>query len=424
MAGITDLLSNLPGVMSLMERIFFMMTCLFLGSFSWNGWKRYKNWGLSVIATLLLGYAILASSIALGQIITIRVPYIPYALQALISSTILYLILRLLSGDAKIIGKYVTGEAFKKIEQEFNKIKEDYNRLIKTLEKKNIMPEPLNAKELDDELNKRLKDKGYTEYLVNSKEATTNVKQFNLTIKKKSYKAILDVYTGELIEFSKTNLKPTDYLTSLTKNKKALTGLAIAIIFTLIITSQLNNETINEISLMSQTSLTPLGTTYTNYQINNSACLTTNDLLYVIKTEQFNDYQEGQPVPSEVRNAHPSDYYTDSTRITYQGTDYYMTLSRTISETELNSAIQEYLQQNMLAIVQGGVDICKATYNAKTLSNYLKVCVSKQGSLCECNTLKDASGYCEIISQEINNQISSQLGGLTSQLGGLAGLIT
>ncbi|HLE06700.1 MAG TPA: hypothetical protein VI790_05065 [Candidatus Nanoarchaeia archaeon] len=424
MAGITDLLSNLPGVISLMERIFFIMTCLFLGSFSWNGWKRYKNWGLSVIATLLLGYIILASSIALGQIITIRVPYIPYALHALISSTVLYLVLRLFSGDAKIIGKYVTGEAFKKIEQEFNKLKEEYARLVKTLEKKNIMPEPLSAKELDEELGKRLKDSGYTEYAINSKEVTGNLKQFNLTIKKKEYKAVLDVYTGELLEFIKTNLKPADYLKILAKNKKILTGVIIAAVFTFIVTSQLNNETINEISLMSQTSLTPIDTTFTNYQLANTTCLNANDLLYIIKTEQFTNYLEGQPVPNEVKNAYPNEYYTNSTRITYNGSNYYLTLSRTISEPEFNNALQTYLQQNMLSIVQGGVDICKATYNAKTLSNYLKVCVSKQGSLCDCKTLKEASGYCEIISQEINDQISSQLGGLTSQLGGLAGLIT
>lgn len=448
MVGIQDFLQlagNLPALFSLMEQLFFVTICLFLGNFSWKGWKRYKNWGVTFIASLCLGFAILASAILLSNVIPVRLPFVPYAVQAFMVSVVFYVILRLLSGDAKQIGDLVKGETFKKLKQEFNNLREEYYRLVKLLERKKIIPKPLSAGGLDESLGEILDKKGYDEFSIKHRRTLKDTRNYELKIKDDFYRAVLDTYTGELLEFQKLSLSVGERLKKgfkrLTSNKKVVAGIALSIVFIILLVLLATPELVSEIRSTldfsaPQLNLTgdPLDTGFTNYSLTNESCLSVTDGLYLAYMNDSLGEQEMMPsaVINELESNYPDDYFSSGSRITHEGVDYLLITSRLISESDFNLALQTYVQQNVLNVLQANIDFCDITYKGQSISYYTRLCTVRlsDNSICECRLLAEVSDYCFVFSEQLSAQLSEQvsglqeqLGGLTEQAGGLEGLL-
>ncbi|MBD3312652.1 hypothetical protein GF352_04340 [archaeon] len=437
MVGIQDILQlagNLPSLFSFMERLFFVTICLFLGNFSWKGWKRYKNWGITFIASLLLGLGVLASAILLAEAIPVRTPFVPYAVQAFIAAIIFYAILRLLSGDAKKVSDLVKGETFKKLRREFNNLREEYHRLLKLLERKKIIPKPLSAGELDESLAEILGKKGHDEFSINTRSTLKDTRKYELKIKEDVYEAVLDTYTAELLKFKKLSLSFGERLKKgfkgLTSNKRVLAGAVLLIVFIVFVIILISPDSVSEIQ--STLDLTPdalnltqggLADNFTNYSVTNTSCLSVTDALYLAYVNDTLDSQEMIPSQAlnELQSNYPDDNFSGGSRVAYEGSDYLLITSRLMSEEDFNLALQTYVQQNLMNLLQANVDFCSITYKGRSISYYTRLCTVRlsDNEVCECRLLSEVSEYCFVFSEQLSAQLSEQLSGLQEQLGGL-----
>jgi|GEM_PF-2797686 len=447
MAGLSDifsLMNNFEAIQALIERIFFLVVCLFLGGFSWKGWKRYQNWGIGFVASLIIGFGVLACSILLAQVLPLRLPFVPYAIQALIVSVIFYVILRLLSGDAQQISKLVKGSTFKQLKKEFEDLKEQFKRVVKLLETKKIMPEPLTVKKLEESLAELLEERGIKEFKITSKRTLDDTKLFNVKAKSNTYEAILNLYTGELIGFNQTNLSFFQNLHKsfkrLIQNRKVFAGFILLAITSAIFLLLLNPESAQDIQQSFDISLNPNITQgsqaqnlFSDYMINNTDCLGVVDALYLISTSP---YDEGTSISYELSNYFSNnypEYEVDSALMaTYEGMPYLLVTARSIPNEEFGQAMQDYIQQNMFKVVSGDLDFCEITYNYQSISNYFLICSFKNGDStpCECSLLSEVEDYCFVFSDMLRAQINEQIGDVTNQLGdvgeqlgGLEGLL-
>lgn len=428
--NIMQLANNAPTILSMIDKGFFLTICFFLASFSWRGWSRYKNWGISIIATIGLGFAITACSILLAQIMPFELPFIKYAMQAMIISVMLYFILRLLSGNTNHIEKMVKGETFLKLKKDFEELKNQFKRMTRLLEKKNILLEPLNTKELEAELKQALDDKGINEFLVITKKIIDDTKIYDLKSGKNSFRASIDVYTGELLSFNKTSLNSYQQLgralKKLVSNKKVFSGVIIALLFTAFMITQLNPVVLSEIeSSINIMSPTTGANEFAGYIIQNNTCLSVTDALYIMNNELFDTIKQvSLPITTinSLQVNYPNDYFTDATQISYDNTSYLLIYSKLITEEEFTQATQTYLQQNLLNALQGNIDFCDIKYNGRSISNYIRICTTSN-SVCECKLMKDATQYCSVFSELLANQVQSELGGLSSLMQAIGGAI-
>ncbi len=431
LADVMQFMSNLPAIASMAERLFFITICLFLGNFSWRGWKRYSNWGLSTIVTLILGFVILAGSILLGQLIPLRMPYIPYALNALIISVLLFIILKLLSGNVEAEGKFVKYSVFKKLRDDFNELKDKFNRLTKMLELKKITPQPLKAKDLERSLGLILADRGFKEFRINSRQISDDVKVFHINVKSNNYEVMLDVYTGELIGFKRLNLNSGERLiksiSKLFSNERVVAGSLIALTLTVILLSLINPESINEVQSSLDLDFNPLtgnnSNPFTDYTIQNDSCLSVTDSFYVINKELFSDYHDKAIIPlsvvQQINDSYTENLITDASNMTYRGVNYLIITTTSITNDEFNQDLQSYLSQNLFSVAQGSIDFCSIKHNGRSISNFYRICTAREGVLCDCKLLRHIDDYCFILSDKLSSELRSQLSGLGSQLTGL-----
>ncbi len=410
LADITSLLTQLPALAQMIERTFFLAVCFFLGSFAWKGWRRYHNWGLDIVMTLVLSFVVLSGSILIAQLIPLQLPYVPYAVQALIISVALYVVLRLLSGDAEVLGKYVTAAAFKRMKQEIKELKEDYHRLIKILERKGLAPKKLSADELKDELKDILKEEGIKGEIVNEKISGKSA-FFNIRSGINYYEARLDLYTGELLQLKKKNLsfkaRVIKLLKLMTSNDRVFAGIISASVLALFLVLLITPSAVSEINSYFLVKSPSSGGE--NYRIVNESCLYAADLIYVVNNELFTSL-ENASLPQDVAALLDNDKRVfETSSVTYDGADYLLVALTSMSEEDFGNALQDYLKSNLFSILQGNIDFCSIKHNGRSVGNYFVVCSIKGKQLCECNTLKHVPGACDYYSKELLNRISREL---------------
>jgi len=430
MAGITDILSlldNLPSVFALAERIFFLAISLFLGSAAWNGWKRYKNWGINIVASLACGMAVLAGAVLLGQLIPFEFPYIPYALHALIMAVLLHITLRLLSGDAQQIGKLVKGETFKKLKKEFTELKEEFVRLIKLLERKKIMPEPMTAKGLEHRLLKILEDMDHKEFRIVKKKIVNDVKIYNLKIKADNYEARLDVYTGELISLNRTNLKLFKSIgrafKKLLRNKKVLAGSIMAGALSVTLLLLVTPESITKIQSNLDLSLsdTAAGTQFDDYEVEDVECLSVTDFFYYNAKGQLHsiDGTSSNSLLNTISEQNPGYNIIPGYFYDFNGSDYALIIATTLSNDDFNGMFMS-LMTNPTSLLSG-IDLCNMRSGRQVFKDTALLCTARNNNLCECKPLNEVSDYCDDLSSIFQNsllgQAQSGIGGLLGNLG-------
>jgi hypothetical protein len=224
-------------------------------------------------------------------------------------------------------------------------------------------------------------------------------------------------------------------LRALAKNDRALAGVILSIAFTVIMLLLLNDASIQKItdrlSIATPTGLFDAGRqaeqAFADYEVNNTSCLTVVDQFYLISNELFTDLQQDMDIPQAILNQiitlYPEENVLPGIQLTSDNGTYMLMQSTTLSQEEFNSALQSYLMQNPMMVIQGGFDYCAMTYHGKSIENYIHVCSANidTSELCNCELLADIDDYCFVLSNMIKDQITSQIGDLTSQLGGETG---
>ncbi len=432
--GASGLISSLPTIMSLVDKAVYFAICLFLGSLVMHGWKRYKNWGINVIGSVFFGVLCLIGGVLLSQVIPAQLPFLEGLLQAFITAIVLYLILWLLSSDHARLG-VVTPKDFLELKKAFERLSDEFKRLKKILERKKIMPEALSSKELEKTLREFLESKEIKEYKLVKRKKEGDI--VNYTIKDKKSNEFLvsfDTYTGENVAFMQINLTFSQKIKAgfkkLAENEKALSGAIIAVTFAIVMLMLVNDTSIQKISeKLAFASLTVsgggTGAGFSGYTINNTSCLTVTDALYVISQKAYSNIEQGVDAPSNilpsVSSLYPGETIMPGLKITYNGRNFLLLISTTLTGDEFNTALQNYVTSNPMSIIQGSFDFCAVSYNGQSFKELLHVCSANidSGELCECKSLSEVSNYCFVFSNLIMEQFTSQL----NQLGGAGDLL-
>ncbi len=430
MQGASGLISSLPQIFSLIEKIIYFTVCLFLGGLVMHGWKRYKNWGIKLIGSLVFGIICLIGGVLLNQVIPIQLPFLEGMLQAFMTAVMLYLILWLISGDHKELGKFVTTKEFIKLRKAFEKLTNELKKLKAMLERKKILPEKLSSKKLEDALKEFLKSKKITKYDLITKERKEEIAYFIIKDEKlDEYRIGFDFYTGDNVSFIQINMayaqKIKKALRTLAKNDRMLAGVIIGIVLAVFMLLLVNEDSIKEItnklSFTGEASAQDQAV-FTNYSINDTSCLTIIDLLYIVNNGLYNDVVENVEVPQSiserVNGLYPNEnLMTPLSRYTYESIDYLLVMSTSLTQAEFSTAMQNYIIQNPLTVMQG-LDLCAFKHKGKSVDNYIHVCSANinETSICGCRLLADIDEYCFVFSNLLTSQITGQLGALGGQL--------
>ncbi len=361
---VSSIINQLPELMSVIQHVFFWTICLFLGGVAWKGFKGYSNWGLNIIGSLISGFLILIGSVLLGSIIPLRIPYLPYALNSLIMTFLLYLILFLLSPR----NKSISYSSFKMLLDNFNSLLTEFNRLKKALELKGIAPKKLSSSELDKSLGEALSGR---KYKIISRELINDVKKYVVIIKRKKFVVKLDAYSGELL-----SITPSSIINRFISNKRLFAGSLITLFSLLLLLNGVNEQSINEIKGLLNIN---------NNAVINQSCLSINDSFIIINKGNITINDGLYNVSFNYNN----DYYN-------------VFINSSLTTKELSASAVSQLITGSL-----NFNACDLIINGSLARDLMSVCSIKGGVVCECAPINNY--YCKLLSTKLINELITQL---------------
>ncbi len=238
-----DLLSNIPIIMELLNRIGFIILAFFFGGISFKGWRAGKNLLFRTISILILGLICSFGGLILKDVLGWEFIFADY-ISSLILAVILYILLFLISSGFKKTKRMVTREDIHSLTEEINNIKIQMNKVMAALNKKNLLPEELDEAEIKKRLKKELEKKKIKNY--NLEKINKKVDVWKCVIKKgrERHKVIVDSYSGRIVVMEKIH-SPIEFLYN---NPLTTAGIICFLGLIIFLCVNINEETVSTIN--------------------------------------------------------------------------------------------------------------------------------------------------------------------------------
>jgi hypothetical protein len=223
-------------VVATLRDLGFLVVCLFFGNLALKGWRGRKDIVIRILGTIFLGLVcFVLGTLAEPLAVSIPIPFISGYLGAFSVAIIIYLSLFMISSErVRRIG-FVVREELDEIIRKIDFLKEEVAKINKALIDKGVLPKPLEEEKAKEKLKEVLSDKGIKKFEVESSKFIENKWFFLVDIDKKKYNVSIDAYSGELRALERRGWvlkeKVMRELEFIYKNKRALTGVAIAVVF-------------------------------------------------------------------------------------------------------------------------------------------------------------------------------------------------
>lgn len=175
----------------------------------------------------------------LGIIFSVKfLPFLPSVISdftgAFIVFLIFYFVVTLLTSDVAF--RVVMRKEFDDLVDKVDKLSSMVDRIFQATTDKKIMPEKLDAKSAENSLKKVMKEvKRVDDFVVISSSKENDFINFNVKCRLRSFKVVLDAYTGKLVQVSHLRDTPKNWVISALnyfyEHKTATLGAVILVLF-------------------------------------------------------------------------------------------------------------------------------------------------------------------------------------------------